>query len=426
MTLHRARPLGAVVRIVGRRAKPPVHRLHGGTVVIGAGRDADIIVDDPKMSRAHLELRLVPEGVEARDLDSRNGTFYGGQRIHHAVLALGSRLAVGHSEVVLEADRDDLSEPGSFPRYREILGSSPAQERLFSTLTRLEGSLVTVLVEGPSGVGKELVARAIHRGSALADRPLVTVNCATLGGELARSELFGHRRGAFTGAVDDRIGAFEAADGATLFLDEIGELPLEVQPMLLRAIESGEIVPLGDHRPRRVKVRVIAATNRDLKAQVAEGGFREDLYFRLAVVRLAIAPLDERPDDIPVLARHFARQAGQASLPEEVITALSARRWPGNARELRNAVQAYVALGTLPEGPEMTTGALDHLLRQLVDLDAPFNEQKQAIADRFGRIYFEVLLERAGGNRSEAARIAKLDRSYLGKLLAKHGFGPRE
>jgi two-component system, NtrC family, response regulator GlrR len=425
MTLHRARPLGAVVRVVGQRARPPIHRLQAGKIVVGAGREADVIVDDPRISRAHVELRLVPEGVEARDLESRNGTFYLGQRIHHAVLALGSRITIGDAEIVLDADRDDLTLVGGLERYRGLLGASPASQRLFATLARLEGSLVTVLLEGPSGVGKELVARALHEGSALAEKPLIVVNCATLVGDLARSELFGHRRGAFTGAVEDRMGAFEAADGGTVFLDEVGELPLEVQPMLLRALEAGEVVRVGDHQARRVKVRVIAATNRVLEGQVAVGGFRDDLFYRLAVVRLRIAPLDERPEDIPVLARHFARQVGRATLSEDVVAALAARRWPGNARELRNAVQAYAALGVLPETAEAATGALDHLLRQLVDLEAPFNDQKQAIADRFGRIYFEVLLERAGGNRSEAARIAGLDRSYFGKLLAKHGFGPK-
>ncbi|MEZ4447400.1 MAG: sigma-54 dependent transcriptional regulator [Polyangiaceae bacterium] len=301
--------------------------------------------------------------------------------------------------------------------------------RVFAILKRLEGSLINVLVEGESGVGKELVARAIHEGSRRADKPFGAINCGAIARELIQSELFGHRRGAFTGAVEDRAGAFEAADGGTLFLDEIGELPLDVQPVLLRALESGEIRRVGDDRSRQVHVRVVAATNRDLEADVRAGRFRADLYYRLAVVKLSIPPLRDRPEDVELLARTFAARAGVAELPTQVVEGLMQKDWPGNVRELRNAVDAFIALGTLPlldgsSGPE-SLPMLDVVLRDLSDPDRPYAEQKERLVERFTRIYLMQLLDACDGNQSEAARRSGLERSYLGRLLTKHGIVKR-
>ena len=235
------------------------------------------------------------------------------------------------------------------------------------------------------------------------------------------SELFGHKKGAFTGAAEARRGAFESADGGTLFLDEIGELPLEEQPMLLRALETGDVRPVGGDQARQVRVRVVAATNRDLEHEVEEGRFREDLYYRLAVVRLDVPPLRDRPEDIEPLARRFGAAAGVASLPDEVVERLRARPFPGNARELRNAVQAYAALGVLPEAKRSKTATLDLALGELVDVARPYASQKDDLVDRFTRLYLAQLLAHTGGNQRVAAEIAGLDRTYLGKLLAKHG-----
>src|SRR5262249_27269355 len=241
--------------------------------------------------------------------------------------------------------------------YRGMIGASLAMRRLFGALARLEGSLVTVLITGESGVGKELVARALHEGSSVASGPLVTVNCGAIAPDLVASELFGHRRGAFTGASDARRGAFESADGGTLFLDEIGELPLDVQPMLLRALESGEVRAVGADRSTMVRVRVIAATHRDLRTEVRASRFREDLYYRIAVVELAVPPLRDRIEDVEDLANRFADAAGIGALAPEVIGRLRARRWPGNVRELRNVVQAFAALGRLPSQPPPPPGS---------------------------------------------------------------------
>jgi transcriptional regulator with GAF, ATPase, and Fis domain len=250
----------------------------------------------------------------------------------------------------------------------------------------------------------------------------VVVNCGAIARELVLSELFGHRRGAFTGALEDRTGAFEAAHEGTLFLDEVGELPTEAQPALLRALESGEVRQVGSQETRRVKVRILAATNRDLAEDVRAGRFREDLYYRLAVVKLTVPPLRERSEDIPALASHFALAAGLPSLPDEVSARLRQQSWPGNARELRNAVQAYVAIGALPGDPPLQgVGELEAALKKLIAVDTPYAELKEEFLHRFTKVYLELLLARTEGNQSEAARLGKLDRGYLGKLLARYG-----
>jgi transcriptional regulator with GAF, ATPase, and Fis domain len=422
-----AMPIGVVVRALGGSAKPGSFRLSSGSCIVGAGRDAHLCIADPTVSRRHVELSLVPEGVAVQDLGSRNGTFYLGQRVEKIVLAPGSRLTVGTVELAFEADTDSLCAglDEQSRGYRGLIGASAAMSRLFAMLERLEGSLINVLVQGESGVGKEVVASAIHRGSRRAAAPFHALNCGGIARELVLSELFGHRRGAFTGAVEDRAGAFEIADGGTLFLDEIGELPLDVQPVLLRALESGEVRRVGDNAARKVNVRILAATNRDLSSEVEAGRFRADLYYRLAVVKLHVPPLRDRPEDVELLAQRFAADAGAAELPREVVAQLLQREWPGNVRELRNAVEAFIALGSLSIPDAQRMPMLDYALRELCDSGRPYAEQKDLLVERFTLVYLTKLLERTGGNQSEAARVSGLERSYLGKLLQKHGIAKR-
>ena len=419
----RAAPLPIVLR-PSVASRPAELRVEAGTVTIGSGSKADLVVDDSTVSRAHVELTLVPEGVHVKDLASRNGTFYAGQRISSATLTPGTRISLGAAQIAIEVDAAHLAEPAPHggSSFRGLSGTSPAMLNLFATIARLDGSLVPVLVHGASGVGKELVARALHEGSRVAQGPLIPVNCGAISRELVASTLFGHKRGAFTGALEARKGAFLAAHEGTLFLDEIGELPLEVQPALLRALESGEVVPVGEDAPRNVKVRVVAATHRDLPELVRTGAFREDLYYRLAVVTLQVPPLRERREDIVSLARLFARQEGAADLDDDVLEEMGKREYPGNVRELRNLVLAYVALGRLdvvaptifaqPGAPHATSALV---------LDASYLAQRDAIVDDFTRRYFTALLEHTKGNQSEAARLAGLDRTYLGRMLAKLG-----
>jgi len=416
-----SRPLAALVKVARARAKPPIFPLKDGTCVVGSSPSCDLVLAEPTVSRRHVSLELCPQGVVVQDLGSRNGTFYLGNRVDKMTLSLGSSIVVGAATLTFEADTDALEGMVlAEESFRGMFGQSLAMRKVFAMLARLEGSLVPVLVLGESGVGKELIARAIHEGSRPTNAPLVAVNCAAIPRDLIASELFGHKRGAFTGAVESRRGAFEMADGGTLFLDEIGELPPAMQPVLLRALETGEIQPVGEERTRRVSVRVVAATNRDLSDEVRRGLFREDLFFRLAVVKIEVPPLRDRPEDVEILARAFARRAGAVDLSPEVIDRLRAHTWPGNVRELQNAVLAYLAVGELPETTP-NRSLLDSALADLVDLSRSYAEQKEEIADRFTKVYLQALLLETKFNQSAAARIAGLDRTHLGRMLQRHG-----
>jgi two-component system response regulator GlrR len=410
--------LGTLVRVIGAPAKPTEAPLAAKPLRIGSGEGNDLIIPDRTVSRQHAELSLTNEGVLLRDVGSRNGTFYLGNRVKEIVLGVGARFAVGAVTIALDPDTETLLDGLSFEgtSYRGVLGASARMRKLFALLQRLESSVATVLLEGESGVGKEVVARAIHDGSPHAAGRFVAVNCGAIPKDLVNSELFGHKRGAFTGAVENRKGAFELADRGTLFLDEIGELPLDVQPALLRALELGEIRPVGDE-PRNVRARVIAATNRDLAAEVSAGRFREDLFYRLAVLRVQIPPLRGRPEDIELLAKHFSEH----ELPRNVIEELRSRSWPGNARELRNAIQAYAALGTLPPQSPGPSLDLESIILSSIDPTVPYSDQKERFIEQFTRAYLIALLRYTGGNQAAVARIGKLDRTHVGRMMAKYG-----
>jgi transcriptional regulator with GAF, ATPase, and Fis domain len=419
-------PLGAVLHVTDVASPPAPFKLEIGRCTVGSSPNADLVIAAPTVSRRHLELALVPQGVAVADLGSRNGTYYMGQLVEKMVVALGTQLKLGTATLSIEPDGDSL-EQLRYPNneYRGMTAASPGMKRLFAKLRKLEGSLATVLVEGESGVGKELIANALHHGSVVRDGPMIVINCGAMPGDLVGSALFGHKRGAFTGAVEDRAGAFEAADGGTLFLDEIGEMPLDVQPMLLRALEARQITPVGGTGMQTVNVRVVAATNRNLEEEVAEGRFREDLYYRLAVIKLAVPPLRERREDVPLLARRFADDLGLEALPGEVEASLCERPWPGNVRELRNAIQVYAALGALPETKRSRPATLHLALDDIVDLDRPYADLKEELVDHFTRRYLERLLAHTNGNQTAAARIAGLDRTYIGRLVQKHGLGTK-
>ena len=416
-------PLAVILRFDGSSAKPDKFVLAKGTCIIGSGTASDVVISDPTVSRNHAELSLAPEGIVVRDLGSRNGTFYLGQRLEKIILPPGSTFQVGRATVTVDAETASLGDVASTAgdSYGGLVGRSPAMRRLFAILERLEGSVVPVLVEGESGVGKELVARAIHDHSAIATGPFVALNCGAFARELLASELFGHKKGAFTGATDGRRGAIETADGGTLFLDELGEMPLDVQPMLLRFLESGETRAVGSDATRTVRVRVVAATNRKLEEQVLAGQFREDLFYRLAVVRVRVAPLRERPEDIDPIAERLAKAVGMAPLSPPFLARLRARQWPGNVRELRNVLQAYAVLGDLADDGARPTAS--GALTGLVDYGRPYLEQKEELVERFTRAYLEGLLQQTGGNQAEAARLSGLDRTYVGRLVTKYGIG---
>ncbi|MBI5527879.1 MAG: sigma-54-dependent Fis family transcriptional regulator [Deltaproteobacteria bacterium] len=336
------------------------------------------------------------------------------------------------------ADRNrELEAQVSFrAEYEGMVGGGAAMKKVFETVETVAFSTSSVLIGGESGTGKELVARALHFRSPRRDGPFVPVNCAAITETLLESELFGHLRGAFTGATQNKRGLFEAADHGTIFLDEISEVPQSIQVKLLRVLQEGELRRVGSSDTMRVDVRVVAATNRDLAAAVSGGAFREDLYYRLNVINVALPPLRDRRDDIPVLVHHFLRrfsgkmQKKVVSVDDRAMRALSAYGWPGNIRELENVVERAVVLckgdsvtpGDLPA--QITEpGAERHSRAAAIPESAPagkYRDAKAAAMARFERAYFRGLLERTGGQIGEAARLAGLDRSNFRKLLGKH------
>ncbi len=315
---------------------------------------------------------------------------------------------------------------------KRIVGTSAPMRRLLDAIARVADKDVTVLVRGETGTGKELVASLLHAESRRAQRPLVRFNCAAIPGELAEAELFGHARGAFTGAQGARRGFFAEADGGTLVLDEIGELALPVQAKLLRALQEGEIQPVGSGRVERVDVRLVASTNRDLAAEVAAGRFREDLYYRLAVIELWVPPLRERASDIPALAEEMARRYGEkfglpgARLAPDLVARLAGAAWPGNVRQLENTVARLVAMASSPEidgaALEASAPPAPQPPGSVPDADSLALSLREQV-EAFERALIARALAAAHGNQSEAARRLQTSRVTLVDKIKKYGIG---
>ncbi len=399
---------------------------------IGKASDNDLVLADDTVSRHHCELSWARDGIHVHDLGSTNGTKVQGARVTEAVASPGSVLKVGEVEIILRASvRSAEVLPSDKTRFGDALGKSLAMRTIFAVLERIAPTDATVLFEGETGTGKDVLARATWTQSLRAAGPFVVVDCGAVSYSLLESELFGHERGAFTGAVASRQGAFELCDGGTLFLDEIGELPLDVQPKLLRALETREFRRVGGNRTLKTDVRVIVATKRNLEKEVQGGRFREDLYFRLAVVPITVAPLRSRREDIPILVESMLAAAGHGlSVSQETMNALSAHDWPGNVRELRNVLdravymarasgQTELTLVTLPTSPAAIGDAFQF------DEARSYRETRAKYDAEFERRYVKWLLGRHGNNVSAAAREAKMDRKHLHDMAKKHGLrGP--
>jgi DNA-binding NtrC family response regulator len=397
-------------------------------ITIGSGSLSEVRLTDPTISRRHLSVSLAPSGVVVRDLGSTNGSFVGGARFQELLLGFGAEIQIGQTLLKYLPDEEHVDvAPAESERFGNMLGRDPKMRQVFSLLEDIAATEATVLLEGETGTGKELLAEEIHRHSPRAGKPFVVFDCAAQPKELIESALFGHVRGAFTGAVADRKGAFVEADGGTLFLDEIGELSIDMQPVLLRALDKRTVRPVGGSSQRMVSVRVVAATNRDLRAEMATKHFREDLYYRLAVVRINVPPLRERPADVALLVQHFvdayAKPPGLTAR-EPDVDKLARLPWPGNIRQLRNVIEHACAIshGSELDLAEFLTSAFAPPPGiGAIALDKPFKEAKARVVEEFERVYLKTLLERHGGNLSAASRNAELDRKHLRELLRKHG-----
>jgi DNA-binding NtrC family response regulator len=312
---------------------------------IGTAADNDFILTDHTVSRYHVEIRMTPNGWIIRDLGSTNGTYIDSLRITEAYLVLQAKCMLGHTHILIQQQTDEIcvSTPDQ-NRLGVLVGASERMRQLYGLIQAVAPTPATVLITGESGAGKEQVARTLHELSGRSG-PLVVLDASVADPEMIRSDLFGHIKGAFTGASGPREGAFRRAQHGTLFIDEIGELPLDLQPRLLRALENREVIPVGSDQPVRVDVRVIAATHRDLGAMVQQGAFRADLFYRLAVLPIRVPPLREIGEDIPLLVQHLLGKLDlKCRVSAEAMAALQRHHWPGNVRELRNVLERAAIL----------------------------------------------------------------------------------
>ncbi len=412
-------------------------------VTIGSSPDNDIVLDDPAVSRFHAEIEVDDKGYLLTDQHSKNGTTVHGLRVREIFLESGSTFKVGKTVVRFELTEESAEVRFSNKeQFGNLLGRSLAMREIFSLLERVSPTDYTVLVEGESGTGKELVAEAVHTHSDRSGGPFIVVDCSAIARDLIESELFGHVKGAFTGATGNRKGAFEAARGGTLFLDELGELPLDLQPKLLRALENREVKPVGANQTIKTDVRIVAATNRNLIHEVREGNFREDLYYRFAVIKVALPPLRDRVEDIPLLVEHFLESAnemagrGDVDIAYKTMEKLKRHDWPGNVRELKNFIERAVLLAQgdtietkflntneLHQRSEENEQAADEasapMAQRAIEEGLPFKEAKNQLIEKFEKSYWSSLLERTDGNVSKAARIAGVHRKSVEYILKK-------
>jgi DNA-binding NtrC family response regulator len=403
--------------------------LSTGTLRVGSSAGCDLHLADETVSRLHFEVRATEGTFLLTDLGSTNGTFVDGVRVLAAHIASGAIVRCGRTAIRVDVGDDVVRIPISDRvRFGDLIGGSTEMRRIYAILERVAPTETTVLVQGETGTGKELVARALHDASPRASGPFVAVDCGAIAGNLVESELFGHVRGAFTGAVSNRIGLFEQAAGGTILLDEVGELPIALQPKLLRVLESREVRPVGSNVTRPLDVRIVAATNRPLAQAINDGSFREDLYYRLAVVHVVLPPLRARREDVVPLARHFhAAFAGPGvPFPEDLVPTLMARGWPGNVRELRNFVERSVSMGWVASTEAAPETPPPPGMEALVPIDLPLKKAREAWVARFETLYLRALLRRTGGNVTRTAELAGVNRRWLQRLIAHLGLRTAE
>jgi transcriptional regulator with GAF, ATPase, and Fis domain len=428
-------------------------------VTLGALEDNDLVLDDDRVSRHHARIFSDGDAFLIEDLRSATGTYVDRVRVREAWLRSGCSVRLGGTTLRFSVVTEKLDlRPRAEGQLGNLVGQSETMRRLMAAVEKVAPTGATVVLEGETGTGKEVVARTLHHLSTRATQPFIVFDCSAVQQNLIESELFGHEKGSFTGALATRQGLFELAHGGTIFLDEVGELALDLQPKLLRALETREIRRVGGNRPIQINVRVLAATNRDLQAEVKAGRFREDLFYRLGVVRLHLPPLRERREDIRLLAEHMLRtgafnrgvlgkkdQDGQRvkGLSQEALQLLHDYDWPGNVRELGNIVERACSFAEgdllqaddLPEsirGPDAPRRRQDahapteplapppSVAAQPIHMDLNFRDAKESWLGTFERDYLAAILTRHGGNLSQAARDADVDRKHFRRLARKH------
>jgi transcriptional regulator with GAF, ATPase, and Fis domain len=447
----------------------------GTTIRIGTADESDLRLSDATVSREHCEIELHESGFRVRDLRSKNGVRVGSLRVYDISACEALELRLGDTLLsITPLSNTETRERANDRRFGEVLGESSKMRELFALLSRVAPSDLSIVIEGETGTGKELVARSIHAASARADGPFVVFDCSAVSSNLIESDLFGHERGAFTGATGARPGALAEANGGTLFLDEIVELPLDLQQKLLRCLQSGEFKRVGATRVDSTDVRVVAATHRELRSEIAAGRFREDLYYRLEGLAVSVPPLRERVSDLPQLVLHFMTQsdptATLSALPAGTLDMFRAHRWPGNVRELRNAVRRMQILPDLPFNPQPSEavssglelavdsataaagGACACAANELVHKepshaaafevearvlrllsawrasDAPqhradwltLEDARRELSDAFELDYLALLKRQSGAVKSRAATWAGVSRQAIQKLVRKH------
>jgi DNA-binding NtrC family response regulator len=391
----------------------------GDRVVIGKHESCDVVLCDDTVSRFHCDVTIEGGRAVVRDLESRNGTLLDGVAVMRAYARSGSILTLGATRIRLDLGGDHVVIPQSeHSNFGGLVGGSSAMRKTFALLERAAASDATVLIEGETGTGKEEAAEAIHAQSARRDHPMLAIDCSAIPPDQLESELFGHERGAFTGALDSHQGAFEATNGGTIFLDEIGELVPDLQPKLLRVLERRVIKRVGANHHLPVDVRIIAATNRNLRAEVNAGRFRPDLFFRLAVVTVQLPPLRAIREDMPLIVNRILDRLGVSETEAhrlrspEFMAYLASHGWPGNVRELRNYLERCITLDT-----PVTIG---DDTRPLVDARIGLKEARESWNLACERVYVEELLKAHDNNVSAAARASGVDRRYFHRLLWRH------
>ncbi len=435
-TRGRTAPRSYTLQVLGQQgAAPQSIALGARPLVVGAHASCDLVLSDPQVSRRHAELSIATEGIRIKDLGSTNGTWWQGSKIGEVVVSPGSTVKFGETPVKISANDAPSLPPSDKDHFGAMAGKSVAMRELFAVLEMAAPTDATVLIEGESGTGKELAARAIHDGSERARGAFVVVDCSAIAENLIDSHLFGHVRGAFTGADRERKGAFVEASGGTLFLDELGELPLAAQAKLLRVLEAQTVQPVGADKPVTVDTRVVAATHRSLSQMVEAKQFRFDLFYRLAVVHVALPPLRERLEDLPHLVQTFYVRKGTAPGPidGDNLDRLRRHPWPGNVRELRNVLErswalspssAFRDLRLRVDGSGPGAGQSPQLA-EVVDTSLPFKDAKERWNDQFERRYVAMVFDANKNNVTRAAEHAGLSRRHFRELLYKHGIVTR-